>query len=220
MKALSALLLLAACMAFVLVGCSDNSGPVVTPSSSAEHVVPPLGKTDGPGAWVYTYGMSTFAFFLDPNSGWFLLLGVNDGSDLCSGEGGLDNFSFSEIYLPNADAIEFRRDIAKLVGRNLTAMAWRRTLPPGPLCAFLQANPPDATGIANFMFVNNDYYADVQDNPNSNAWGCKANGTLKAPDGQVYQVNLVLRVSSDGADGLQHFTNVYKVQITPTGKHQ
>jgi len=220
MKALSALLLLTACMAFVLVGCSDNSGPVVTPTSSAEQLVPLLGKTEGPGAWVYTYGIKTFAFFLDPNSGWFLLLGVNDGSDLCTGADGLDMFSISEISLPNADAIEFRRSILKFGGRDLTAMAWRRISPPGPLCAFLQANPPDATGIAKFMFNNNDYYADVQDNPNSNAWGAKANGTLKAPDGQVYQVNLLLRVSWDGADASQHQTIVYKVQMTPIGKYQ
>ena len=219
MKALSALLLLAACMAFVLAGCSDNSGPVATPTSSTEHAVPHLGKTDGSGAWVYSYGINTFAFFLDPNSGWFLLLGVNDGSDFCAGAGGLDRFSITDIFLPNADAIEFRRNIFKLAGRDLTAMAWRRTAPPGPLCAFLQANPPDATGIANFMLVDNDNYVYVQDNPNSNAWGAKANGTLTTPDGQVYKVNLVLRVSWDGADALQHQTIVYKVQMTPTGKY-
>ena len=107
---------------------------------------------------------------------------------------GLDWFTLNDIYLPNADPT-LRRNVYRLFGHDVTAMAWHS------INANMCEDPPEAVGTANFINTDNDYYAPYQDNRNSNAWGYKATGTLMVPDGQVYKLNLVYRISWDGVDG-------------------
>ena len=209
MKALSFALLLMACVAFVLAGCSDNPGSAGVSTPSDENTTVSLGKYPGPGAWVSKYGAEYYAYFTDENTGWLVLFGVNDLSSACAGIGGLDWFTLNDIYLPNADPT-LRRNVYQLFGHDVTAMAWHS------INANMCEDPPEAVGTANFINTDNDYYAPDQDNRNANAWGYKATGTLTGPDGQVYKLNLVYRISWDGVDGTRRNT-VFKVQMTPTG---
>jgi hypothetical protein len=215
MKTLSLALLLMWSVAFVLLGCSDNPGPVVAATPHGENTTVSLMKTSGSGAWVFKYGMYNGYSFLDANTGWMLVLGVNDLSSLCSSGGGLDWFTLNDIYLPNADP-DLRRNVYQLKGDGITAIAWRANSWPDDFCSFVATNPPAATGTANFIVTDNDFYAPSQDNKNSNAWGRKADGRLIAPDGQVYQLNFVYRIMWDGADGTRR-NEVFKIQLTPTG---
>jgi hypothetical protein len=215
MKILSCALLLVASMAFVLLGCADNSGPVAGTTTNRNRAALALSKTTGSGAWVFKYGMYNAYGFLDANTGWMLVLGVNDLSSLCSGSGGMDWFTLNDIYLPNADP-ELRRNVYQLKGDGIATMAWRADTWPDDFCTFAASTPPAAVGTANLIVTDNDFYAPDQDNKNSNAWGRKANGRLIAPDGQVYQLNFVYRISWDGVDGARRNV-VFKIQLTPAG---
>jgi len=215
MKPILSSVLLMAFVAFVFVGCSDESTSPVVSTSAKSGSNSSLMKTDGSGAWVFKYGFNSAFGWFDANSGLMLVIGVNDFSSFCSGTGGMDWFSINDIYLPNADP-DLRRNVYQLHGKDVTAVVWDAESWPPNFCAFVLANDPLAEGTAHFINTDNDFYAPDQENPNSNAWGYKANGTLVGTDGKRYNLNLVYRVMWDGADGTRRNV-VYKIQLTPTG---
>jgi hypothetical protein len=210
MRTLSLVLLLAASMAFVLVGCSDKSAPVVAPSSVSDKPTNALMKSSESGAFIVRQEARAFFTFFDANSGLRLLLGINDLTSFCDGEGVFDIWSFKDIHLPNADA-EPRRMLRLMTGDNVGAIVWHPDPWPN-ICGSV----PLAVGTANVVRTDNDFLAASQDNPNSNAYGFKAHGTLVGPEDQVYQLNFVLHGIWDGVDPASRKLEV-KIQLTPTG---
>jgi hypothetical protein len=217
MKTLSLVLLLMASMAFVLLGCSDSSAPIVASSDAQHNASASLLKTSGPGAWIYRFEAMYWYEYFDANTGLLLTLGVNDLDLLCALEGeGMDVFNIHDLYLPNSDP-ELRRNVSQAKGSDVIAFVWRADAFPEHLCVFRNNNEPLAIGTAHLVSTDNDYYAPYQDNKNSNAFGVKAEGTLKGPDGQAYKLNLVYRGLWDGVDPAS-YKEVLKIQLTPTGK--
>ncbi len=209
MKALSCTLLLMSGLAFAVLGCTDNSVPIDTPTSVGDNTAASLMKTSGPGAWIVKSGLVYAFFFYDANSGLMLCLGINDLAAACTGQpGAIDEFDRKQIYLPGEDPD--RRMILHMTGDDVGAIVWSGPVSP---CA----NAPLAVGTAHVERTDNDFYATLQDNNNSNAYGFKANGTLVGPDGQVYKLNFVFRGVWDGEDPASR-KEVLKIQLTPTGK--
>jgi hypothetical protein len=212
MKISSVGLLLVASLAFVLVGCSDNSAPIATSTSVSDNSAPSLMKTSESGAVIVRREQMVFFNFYDANAALGLYLGINDLAAACSGQSGwMDVFSYKEISLPDADPA-LRRMMRQMMGDDVGAIVWSSATWPINPCA----NVPLAEGTAHFIRTDNDFFASTQDNNNSNAWGIKANGRLVGADGQVYQLNFVVRVVWDGLDPASRKT-VLKIQLTPTG---
>jgi hypothetical protein len=213
MKILSLALLLMASMAFVLLGCSDNSAPIVASTDAHQNGPASLMKTSGPGAWIIRDAYNGGYYFYDENT--LLLLGVNDLSLWCNRLGGYDEFKFKDIYLPNADP-DLRRIVEQQIGRDLTARVYDAHLFTGTLRELCCNNEPIAVGTATWRLNDNDVLAYAQDNNNSNAFGYKVNGTLDGPDGRKYMLNFVFRYVWD--PGTTRYNEVFKLQLTPTGK--
>jgi len=153
---------------------------------------------------------------MDEN-GLLVTLGVNDIQDFCDRIGGKDPFSYKDLSLPNTDP-DLRRWIQQIKGTGVTAMAFQ--VVPDPVKLYLRdyicGQVPIAVGIANFRYQDNDLEAWELDGNNSNAFGYGANGTLAAPDGQKYMLDLVYRFV--WKPGTTKYNEVFKLQLTPTGK--
>jgi hypothetical protein len=216
MKILSLALLLMASMAFVLLGCSDNSAPIVAPTSTGGNPATSLMKASGSGAWVirsitydYWYG------FLDANSGLVISLGINDYPALCTGDGGTNAFNLKDAFLPNADP-DLRRIVEKVKAGDVAVYVWDANLWQGHFCWLYRDFTPIAVGTAHLVNTDNDLIAYLQDNKNSNAFGVKAEGTLNSPNGQIhYKLNFLYRFVWD-PDGTK-YNETFKIQLTPTG---
>jgi hypothetical protein len=220
MKSFLSFCFLLAFVGLMLIGCSDKSiSPVETTGVNDNSVV--LQKETGPGAWIFRYESNLAFWFTDEEAGLVLTLGLNDPWTFCSDFEG-ESFSFKDIYLPNSDP-DLRRILEQMKGKDITAKIWQ--VDPWPLvynsfCTFfgpITPFEPMAVGIANFSYKDNDVLAWDQDNNNSNAFGYKANGTLVGQDGKVYKLNLIYNVIWDG-DDFSKYKEVYKLQLTPTGK--
>jgi hypothetical protein len=197
------------------IGCSDKSiTPVEAIGVDKNNVV--LQKVDGPGAWLVRYEATGWYYvFFDEERELLLTLGLNNIADGCAGAGGYDVYSIKDIFLPNADP-----DLRRIVTQEkatLTAMVWQTSVWPGwdYLCDFMLSNDPLATGLANYIYNDNDYLAWAQPNNNSNSFGYKANGTLLGQDGTSYKLNFIYRLVWDG--DLTNRNMVFKIQLTPTG---
>ena len=216
MKTLSCVLLLMASMAFVLLGCSDNPAPVVGSTSVGNIPATPLMKPSGSGAYIERYDLAYWVYWFMDGNGLLVTLGVNDIQAYCERTGGKDTFSFKDLYLPNADP-DLRRCLEQIRGTGVIAMAFQVVPDPTKdLRGYICGMEPMAVGTANFGYQDNDVLAWMQDNNNSNAFGYKANGALVAPDGQTYKLNLVYRYVWD--PGTTRYNEVFKLQLTPTGK--
>jgi len=219
MKTLKSVFVLLAFVAVTFLGCSDKSQSPIAPSAN-DDAVTSLMKASGSGAWIFRYEDVFATWWIDEESGLVIALGVNDISLLCSGGGGRDTANIKDILLPNTDP-DLRRWIQQVKGQDLTAMVWRPDPWPSEFtdfCSFYDlVGEPMAIGTAKVSSKDNDVLAWMQDNKNSNAFGYKANGTLKDLNGKVYKLNFVYRSRWDGVD----FTSanvVFKIQLTPTGK--
>ena len=221
MKTLSYVLLLLACLAFVLLGCSDNSAPVVTSTSVDHNPAGSLLKTSGSGAWVFKYDAGWAFWFFDVDKGLILTLCINDMDNFCAHLGGNDQTRVNDIYLPNADP-DLRRNVYQVSGKDLTAYVFPAVYDPGKLLLrdyLCSADPgvpitaPIMWGTVKLQATDNDAIAYMQDNENANAFGYKVQGTLTDLDGQVYNLNLVDRWiwNPDGT----HSSGVFKMQFTP-----
>jgi hypothetical protein len=210
MKAVPFGLLVVACLALVVTGCTDNSASIVAPANISDNPATPLMKSPESGALILRQEAKLYLTFFDATSGLRLLLGVSDLSSFCSGVSGFDTWSFKDIFLPNADA-EPRRMLRHMTGDNVGAIVWNPDHWPN-ICGYV----PLAAGTANVVRTDNDFFAGSQDNDNSNAYGFKAHGTLVGPAGQVYQLNFVLRGIWDGVDPASRKV-VFKIQLTPAG---
>jgi hypothetical protein len=215
MKTLSLVLLLMASMAFVLLGCSDNSAPVVASTSVSDHPSTPLMKSSASGAYIERYDMTYYVYWFINENGLLVTCGVNDIQAYCARTGGKETFSYKDLYLPNADP-DLRRVMEKLEGTDVTAMAFQ--VVPGSgvtLRDYICGLEPIAVGTANLRSEDNDVLAWMQDKNNRNAFGYNANGNLVAPDGQKFRLNIVDRYVWDPTTGW--YNEVFKIQLTPTG---
>lgn len=216
MKTFLSFCFLLAFVGLIIIGCSDKSiTPIETTGINDNPVV--LQKETGPGAWIIRHDEEMAWGFYDNETGLMLLLGVNDFDIFCNNPvGGADIISIKDIYLPNADP-NLRRLIALQKGTDFTAIVWQTDSWPSDFCGFINSESPLATGTAKVIYTDNDFYAWAQDNPNSNSFSYKANGTLVGQDGKVYKLNLVDHVIWDG-DDYSKYKEVLKLQLTPTGK--
>jgi hypothetical protein len=212
MKISSVGLLLMASLAIVLVGCSDNSAPLVPSTNVADNHTTALMKSPGSGATILRGETGLALDFYDPDAGLVLVLGVNDLAALCNGQGGwLDVVEFKRIFLPDADPT-LKRMLLQMKDEDMGAIVWASSGFVSPCLS-----EPIAVGTVHFVRTDNDFYANSQDNNNSNAYGITANGTLVGPDGQVYKLNFVFRGVWDGEDNASR-KEVLKIQLTPTGR--
>jgi hypothetical protein len=124
MKTLSVALLLMACVAFVLLGCSDNSAPVVASTGVSHTPATSLMKSSGSGAYIERYDMTYWVYWFMDENGLLVTFGVNDIQTYCDRTGGKDPFSYKDLYLPNADP-DLRRWIEQIKGTGVTAMAFQ-----------------------------------------------------------------------------------------------
>jgi len=216
MKALSVVMLLMASLAFVLLGCSDNSAPIVSSGSGSEISAPSLMKYPGPGAWVNRFGSpSGSVTFFDAEAELLLVVGINDFSSFCAVGGGRDWYLIRVVLLPDADPA-LRRVLRDIRGDDLTAVVWHTSSWPSDFCEFVLTNDPLAEGNANLRVTDNDLYSWTHDKPNANAWGRVANGTLIGTDGQEYMLNAVIQMMNNGAG---RTNEVIRVQLTPKGRN-
>lgn len=216
MKTFLSICFLLAFVGLLLIGCSDKSiTPVETTGVNDNPLV--LQKETGPGAWIIRHDEEMAWGFYDKETGLMLLLGVNDFDIFCNNPvGGADIISIKDIYLPNADP-NLRRIIMLQKGTDFTANVWQTDQWPDDFCGFVNTELPFVTGTANVTYTDNDVYAWAQDNPNSNSFGNKANGTLFDKSGKKYNLNFVYRVIWDPGKDIT-LNEVLKIQLTPTGK--
>jgi hypothetical protein len=200
-------------------GCYDKSSDAITPASVNPNVMPSLAKTSGPGAWIFRFENTGYAFFYDVNTGLFVTIGVNDIPDFCSDNGGLDIFEVRNLVLPNSDP-ELRRVLQIVKGSDKSCSIWKTDSPPVPtkdgISNFISTNTPIATGTAALVYTDNNLNADETDGKNSDAFGYKVNGTLQGQDGQLYKLNLVYRFVWNGVDPSK-FKETTDIMLTPTG---
>jgi hypothetical protein len=217
MKTRSGALLLMALFAFVLMGCSDNSGPVVASTRVADNAPTSLMKTsESAGATVIT-GETLLAYsFLDWETGLYVTLGINDLTKFCGRTPPyFDEYSFRQIYLPNADP-ELQRVIQRVIGTDVTAMVFQ--VIPGSATntrGYICGKVPLMVGTANLVRNDNDTYDEAV--PSVKTFGYKGNGTLLAPDGQKYMLNFVWHIVCHNGDMANAKEN-FKLQLTPAGK--
>jgi len=199
-------------LAFVLVGCTDNSVPFDTPTSVGDNTAASLMKTSGSGAWIVRDEYANAWFWgIDDNSGLLIVL-ARDLSEACTGLGGWEVIDFKHIYLPSAGQ-EPRRIVQQIKSGDVSASVWDADLFTGSLCALFRNYEPIAVGTANLVGTDNDLFADGD---NHNAAGWKANGTLFGLDGRAYKLNFIVHVVWDGVD-MAGSKTILKVQLTPTG---
>lgn len=220
MKTILSICFLATFIGLVLIGCTDKSiTPIETAGVNDNPVILQKGSSES-GAWIMRYERNTAAWYYDQESGLVLVIGLTDPWLRCSQGGQLETFEYKLIFLPNADP-DLRRLIYKREAEELTAYIWKPVPWPesfSTFCNFLAvAGEPYAIGTVKYLNIDNDYYAYDQDNPNANSFGEKINGTLYGADGQKYKLNMVYRGVWDG-ENLDTYKEVFKVQLTPTGK--
>jgi hypothetical protein len=218
MKILSVALLLMALLAFVLMGCSDSSGPNVAPPSTGDKVATSLMKTsDEPGAWIIRDRNETYRmWFIDPEAGLVLVVGINDYAAFCATRrDGMDGVDVKQLFLPNADP-ELRRKLQQVKASDFSAQVWALNHWAGnPCSSWNSIYPPIAMGTVNYITTDNDALANTQDNPNRRSFGYKATGTLYGPDGQVFHLTFFSRIVYD-PDGT-FFNQAAKIQLTSVG---
>jgi hypothetical protein len=198
----------------LFIGCSDKSiAPVETTGENNNNAV--LQKVDEHGAMIIRHDEEMWWGFIDEQAGLMLILGVNDIENACAGTGGLDIINIKDIYLPNTDP-DLRRLVALQKGKDFDAMVWETNAWPEDLCGFLDSELPLATGTANLIYTDNDFFAYLYNHSNTNSFGNKANGTLFDQSGQKYKLNLVYRIIWDNIE-YNHYNEVFKVQLTRTG---
>lgn len=215
MKTTKILFALIVLTGLLFIGCSDRSISPVQSNISADNSVSLQKGSSESGAWIVRYEASEWYYaFFDQDAGLFLTLGINDISKFCNYEGGFDVDNVKEIYLPNTDP-----DLRRMIDHekaDYTAMIWQTESLPADYRDFICNHEPMATGIVNFSARDNDYYAWLQDNKNSDSYGFKANGTLKGQDGMIYKLNLVYQFMWHGVIGGGN-NEVFKLQLTPAG---
>ena len=205
-------LLLLAGFAVLLLGCSDSSEPVIPPTDT-QAGQPSLMKSTESGAMILKFEVATYFLFYDAEEGLVLSLGINDLAEVCGGGTPFDVFDYKELYLPGTDP-NLRRLVRQMKGEDVGAIVWATETWPVALCTI----DPLAVGTADVIRTDNDLYANTQDNPNADAFGYKAHGSLLGPEGQTYRLNLVYRAIWDGVD-LSSLKQIVKIQLTPTGSH-
>lgn len=214
MKTLKCVFILFAFVAVTFIGCSDQSQSPIAPNSN-DNTVTSLMKP-GSGALIIRHDEAIWWGFINED-GLMLILGINDVEKVCAGTGGIDLMNIKDIYLPPGD-IDLSRLVAHQQGNDYTAMVWQVDTWPADLCDFLNTETPLAIGKAKLIYNDNDYYAWLQDNKNSNAFGYKANGTLIGVDLKTYKLNLLYQIVWDGVDGTKKYKETFKLQLTPTEK--
>jgi hypothetical protein len=173
---------------------------VISPASSA--------LASPPSAGIVLWYDDAFSFgFPDPRSGLAAWFGI-DIAAACSG--GDPNFSlihYKDLTLPQAD----QRIIRVANSDALPVTVWRvEDLDEGG-CPIGSA-APIASGQVRVRNTDNDVLAFIGDNPNANAWGLTAQGTLTRTTGQRVQFSSVYRNVWDGVDTLK--TNHFVIRVS------
>jgi len=216
MKILSVALLLLASLAFVLLGCSDNSAPVVASASNSDNPPTSLMKTSESGASIVKFDTYWRYQFLD-ETGLLVTVGINNLDNFCSNTPPYtEEFSVKQIFLPTADP-DLIRVMQWIVGTDVTAMAFQ--VVPGSstnLRGYICGKEPMAVGTVRVVRKDNDASGLSQGDPNAKAFGYKVNGTLEGPEGQKYQLNLTWRIVYHGGDNPNSKEHL-KIQLTPAG---
>lgn len=192
MKTLLSAVALLAFIGLLFFGCADEQMQPVQSSSGTLQK-----QSNGQGAGILRYEEENAYGFIDEDAHLLLVLGINNPSDFCSGIGGMDIFKVKDILLPNADP-ELRREIMQINCGDVTAIIWQSDEWPADFCDFILNTNPLAIGSANFRYRDNDFWAWWQNNPNANAFGYRANGTMDGPNGEKYNLNFFYKITWDG----------------------
>ena len=209
MKTLLSAIAFLAFIGILFLGCSDKT---TQPVESSNLTLQKVGN--GEGAGIVRYEQENAFGFIDYDEHLIIVLGINDMQNFCNGTGGMDIFKFKELLLPNADP-ELRRMVMSIKAFDVTASVYQADEWPEYFCDFTLSHQPIAVGPANFNYTDNDVNAWWQDNPNANAFGYKANGSLVGPTGQRYNFNFFYRVAWDGVETI-YVENV-NIHLVPRG---
>jgi hypothetical protein len=204
-------------MALVLMGCSDNSAPVVASAGGTD--IPPasLMKTSESGGATIITGETSLAYsFLDLETGLCVTLGINDLAKFCARTPPYyDEYSFKQIYLPNADP-ELQRVIQRVIGTDVTAMVFQ--VVPGSASntrGYICGKEPLMVGTARLVRNDNDTFDEAV--PPVKTFGYKANGTLMTEGGQKYMLNFVWHIVCHNGD-IANAKENFMLELTPAGQ--
>lgn len=114
-----------------------------------------VSRSDGPAAYT----------FADPATGWRVTFGL-DVAEYCAGIIDFDLLYWSDKYLPTDRLVSLNKMEARTAVWPFLAFD----------CALFTTVDPLASGLSTFYYIDNDLFG--SDNPNVNAWGFKATGTL------------------------------------------
>ena len=220
MKSFLSFCFLLAFTGLMLIGCSDKSiSPIETAGVNDNPVVLQKGSTDR-GAWIIEGESYHGHWWYDYETGLVLFMSSDDPWLRCSEGGNAEMIEYKYLYLPNKND-DLRRILWSEQGKDHTAWIWKPVPFPTEFttfCDFLAtAGEPMAVGTANINLSDKDYYGYLYQNVN--VWSDKVNGTLYDSDGLKYNLNLKCNVwwGFDN-DGEFKYNEVWKMQLTPTGK--
>ncbi len=190
------------CLAFLLVACEKEElnprqveRPVgeLLPSKQS----PGLDKK-GPPAQSGPYVVrseESFAFFIsDEAAGVTAFLGFDATEAFCHEQIDYDLVPVQYVFAPSGDF----RIISRFTGTVRTTV-YEGIYTEGDICAFLASAPILAQGYSTVTHRDNDLLVDQQ-NPNRNAYGWTAHGTLTDPNGDQVQFSWHLSVLWDGVN--------------------
>ena len=150
-----------------LLACELNAPTDVVPQGPALFEIANAPDVSG----IVVRGEEPFATtWVDPNAGTRVVIGV-DPVQFCGGA------SFEVV--PFQDAIlSDGRFVRLLQGTGMATSVWPFT---GFSCALFTTVTPLATGVSDLVYTDNNLFGSID--PNANAWGYLAHGTLTRPSG-------------------------------------
>jgi hypothetical protein len=168
---------------------------VISPASSA--------LASPPSDRIVLWYDDPFSFgFPDYRSGLAAWFGIDIAAACSGGDPNISLIHIQDLTLPQAD----QRIIRVANSDALPVTVWRVDNLDEWGCPIGTA-APIASGQVRVRNTDNDVFAFVGDNPNANAWGVTAQGTLTRTTGQRLQFSSVYRNVWDGVDAakISHF---------------
>lgn len=175
-----------------LLACELNAPTDVVPQGPPLFAIANAPAVSG----IVIRGEEPFATtWFDPNAGTRVVIGV-DPVQFCGGAG-FEVVPFQDAILSDG------RFVRLLQGRAMTTSVWPFT---GFSCALFTTVTPLATGVSDLVYTDNDLFGSVD--PNANAWGYLAHGTLTRPSGAAAGFSGHARFRFSLVAGLQVSLNI------------